>query len=397
MLLFLNPLFITTFFRIFATKILGMMKRTRLCLFILGLCLSDAVAGDDVFTMASLNVDGLPTYIANININPDGPGGETVRVGQFLARKGYDFIGVQEDFNYDEELRSVLEPEYCSGQWQGGIDLSFGKIWEVLWGDRFDTDGLRVFWRNQHVVEQEEAVAWNDSYGKFDHCWDAIVRKGFHRCEVTLSGGQRIVFYNMHMDASTDADEASGNDQGDIDARRSQWRQLRDYVLPRLDERPVILMGDMNSLYTRDSIQALFIDPINATGSHLVSDTWVEYGLNGQYPAVGSGDRHVAYDNGEVLDKILYINPVGGLRLKLEAYRLETDYTYDDGTPMGDHFPVSASFSIVGDPSSGIRSLEYDSDSEVFTLDGRRLPTLQKGLNIIRTKDGRVRKVVGKR
>ena len=387
------------FFRNFAIENCDMMKRILICLFVLSLCLPDAIAGEDVFTVASLNVDGLPTYIGNIHINPYGPGGETVRVSQFLARKGYDFIGVQEDFNYDEELRSALEPEYSSGQWQGDIDLSFGKIWKVLFGDRFDTDGLRVFWRSQHVVEQEEAVAWYDSYGKFDHCWDAIVRKGFRRCEVTLSGGQRIVVYNMHMDAGTDADEASGNDQGDIDARRSQWMQLRDYVLPRLDERPVILMGDMNSLYPRDSIQALFIDPINSTGSYLVSDTWVEYELGGQYPAVGTGDRHVAYDNGEVLDKILYINPVGGLRLKLEAYRLETDYTYDDVTPMGDHFPVSATFSIVGDTSSGICSLESDSAdsaSEVYALDGRRLSTLQQGLNIIRTKDGRVRKVIGK-
>ena len=142
------------------------------------------MAGDDVFTVASLNVDGLPTYIGNIHINPDGPGGETVRVGQFLARKGYDLIGVQEDFNYDEELRSVLEPEYCSGQWQGGIDLSFLKIWKVLFGDRFDTDGLRVFWRSQHVVEQEEAVAWYDSYGKFDHCWDAISMNYVRDCWV---------------------------------------------------------------------------------------------------------------------------------------------------------------------------------------------------------------------
>ena len=144
-----------------------MMKRTWICLIVLSLCLSDAVAGDDVFTVAgddvftvaSLNVDGLPAYIGDININPDGPGGETVRVGQFLARKGYDFIGVQEDFNYDDELRSALEPEYSCGLWQGGIDLSFLKIWEVLFGDRFDTDGLRVFWHSQHVVEQEEAVA----------------------------------------------------------------------------------------------------------------------------------------------------------------------------------------------------------------------------------------------
>ena len=103
------------FFRNFAIENCDMMKRILICLFVLSLCLPDAIAGEDVFTVASLNVDGLPTYIGNIHINPDGPGGETVRVSQFLARKGYDFIGVQEDFNYDEELRSALEPEYSSG------------------------------------------------------------------------------------------------------------------------------------------------------------------------------------------------------------------------------------------------------------------------------------------
>ena len=356
--------------------------------------LAAVAAANDTFSVATLNVDGLPTYIGSIHINPDGPGGDTWLVGDYLAQKCYDIIGVQEDFNYDEELRTPLEASHNCGEWQGEINLGAGKIVNVLLGGRFETDGLRVFWRRQHVVESEEAVAWNDSYGKFDHCWDAIVVKGFHRCELTLSGGQRIVVYDMHMDASTDADEASGNDQGDMDARRSQWIQLREEVLSRLDERPVILLGDMNSLYPRDSIQALFIDPINATGHHHVSDTWVEYELGGQYPAVGTGDRNVAYANGEVLDKILYINPVGGTRLKLEAYRLETDYTRDDGTPMGDHYPVSATFSVVDESSTGIYSLEYDSDSEVFALDGRRLSTLRAGLNIIRTSDGKVRKVL---
>ncbi|MBR1469578.1 MAG: hypothetical protein IJ605_05660, partial [Prevotella sp.] len=266
----------------------------------------------------------------------------------------------------------------------------------LVLGGRFETDGLRMFWRKQHVMESEEAVVWFDSYGKFDHCWDAIVVKGFRRCELTLSGGRRIVVYDMHMDASTDLDETLGNDGGDIDARRSQWKQLREEVLAHLDERPVILLGDMNSLYPRDSIQALFIDPINATGHHRVSDTWVEYELGGRYPAVGSGDRHVAYANGEVLDKILYINPVVGSRLKLESHRLETDYTYDDGTPMGDHYPVSATFSFVDEPSSGISSLQPVSESESYSVEGHRRFCLQRGLNIVRTADGRVRKVVKK-
>ena len=374
----------------------GMMKSWIVSL-VLVLGSLAAVAGDDVFTVATLNVDGLPSYIGGIHINPDGPGGETWRVGGYLARKGYDIIGVQEDFNYDEELRTPLEETHYCGDWQGKINLGLGKILDVLvLGGRFETDGLRMFWRKQHVMESEEAVVWFDSYGKFDHCWDAIVVKGFRRCELTLSGGRRIVVYDMHMDASTDLDETLGNDGGDIDARRSQWKQLREEVLAHLDERPVILLGDMNSLYPRDSIQALFIDPINATGHHRVSDTWVEYELGGRYPAVGSGDRHVAYANGEVLDKILYINPVVGSRLKLESYRLETDYTYDDGTSMGDHYPVSATFSFVDEPSSGISSIQPVTASEFYSVEGRRRFCLQRGLNIVRTADGRVRKVVKK-
>ena len=199
--------------------------------------------------------------------------------------------------------------------------------------------GLRMFWRKQHILETEEMVAWNDSYGKFDHCWDAIVAKGFHRCEMTLSGGERIVVYDMHLDASTDYDEAGGYDRGDIEARRSQWIQLRDEVLAHLDSRPVILLGDMNSLYP-----ATHSGPLHRPHQcHWVSSCLRHLGgvrTCGRYPR-SVPVTNVAYANGEVLDKILYINPAHGTQLRLESYLLETDYTYDDGTPMGDHYPVS--------------------------------------------------------
>ena len=326
------------------------------------------------FTVATLNVDGLPTSIWIIPSNPDGPGEEGTKiVSQYLAKKGYDIIGVQEDFNYDSELRSALEEDYDYGLWQGGLDAS-GVNWLALWKTKFDTDGLRVFWRKKHQLESEEAVAWTVSNGKFDHCWDDMVTKGFRRCEMTLDSGLRLVVYDMHLDASTDSDEQSGNDVGDRAARRRQWYQLRDSVMARLDERPVIVMGDMNSLYPRDSIQAIFIDPINATGRYYVSDTWVEFEQGGVYPEVGSGDRHVAYGNGEVLDKILYINPLDGQRLKLEDFRIEYDYVWDDGTPMGDHFPVSARFSTVGNGDTAIRRVGEDRQPQkVYTLSGQQL------------------------
>ena len=94
------------------------------------------------------------------------------------------------------------------------------------------------------------------------------------------------------------------------------------------------------------------------------------------------------------IDKILYINPVSGNRLKLESYQLATDYTWDDGTPMGDHYPVSAVFRFVSDDASAIQHLESSDEQQVWSLDGRPRPNLQKGLNIVRTRDGIVRKVV---
>ena len=92
----------------------------------------------------------------------------------------------------------------------------------------------------------------------------------------------------------------------------------------------------------------------------------------------------------------IHINPDVGSRLKLESHRLETDYTYDDGTPMGDHYPVSATFSFVDEPSSGISGIQPVTASEFYSVEGRRRFSLQRGLNIVRTADGRVRKVVKK-
>lgn len=355
-----------------------------------------ATAGDDVFSVASLNVDGLPAKIWVIPSNPDGPGADGSRqVSQFLARKGYDIIATQEDFNYDEELRTALDEDYDCGLWQGDIDL--GQVnWLKFWDTKFDTDGLRVFWRKQHQLESETAVAWTDAYGRFDHCWDDMVTKGFRRCEMTLASGQRIVVYDMHMDASTESDEASGDDGGDKVARWNQWRQLRDSVKAHLDERPVILMGDMNSLYPRDSIKALFIDPINATQHHHVQDAWVEYCLGGEYPALGENDRNVAFANGETLDKILYINPVEGQKIKLISYQLERDYVWDDGTPLGDHYPISATFAFTESQPDGVASFgQTQPEPETYySPDGRRQSELKPGLNIVRMSDGTVRKLM---
>ena len=65
-----------------------------------------------------------------------------------------------------------------------------------------------------------------------------MITKGFRRYEVTLRSGDRIVVYNMHMDASDDKDEAEKNDTKDKEARLAQWIQLKEDVLAQLDSRP---------------------------------------------------------------------------------------------------------------------------------------------------------------
>ena len=57
------------------------------------------------FSIATLNVDGLPQKILVAKVNPDGPGGGgSVRIGRYLQKRGYDMVFMQEDFNYHEEL-----------------------------------------------------------------------------------------------------------------------------------------------------------------------------------------------------------------------------------------------------------------------------------------------------
>lgn len=99
---------------------------------------------------------------------------------------------------------------------------------------------------------------------------------------------------------------------------------------------------------------------------------------------------------GETLDKILYINPVSSnIRLRPISVSIDrTGYVREDGkTPLGDHFPLSATFVI--ESTTDIDNL-YADDSRVeaiYSTDGRRFPRLQRGLNIVRMSDGTTRKI----
>ena len=348
----------------------------------------------ETFSIATLNVDGLPQKILVAKVNPDGPGGGgSVRIGRYLQKRGYDMVFMQEDFNYHEELTVPLEDDYQTDAWSGNVGVDGRQIdYLHLQNHRFECDGLMGAWKKGITLTSTNHTPWTANFGKFSHALDEMVTKGFRRYELTLADGQQIVVYNMHMDAGDTADEREGKDSPDRDARLKQWNQLRDDILTRLDTRPVIIVGDLNSYYCRDQIKSNFIDVIEATGRANVYDAWVELQNNGKYPDPVDGivcceGQGNILDSGEGLDKVLYVNPTDGIGIFAISYKLDTvDYQHD-GKMLGDHYPVSVTFQIGRSRSTGIETV---SGSKVqvpsyYNLNGQRVDGHAHGIVIERS------------
>jgi len=358
------------------------------------------------FSVATLNVDGLPKKILIFNVNADGPGDEgTSRIGKYLMQKNFDIVCMQEDFNYHGVLTPWLEDTHKFDTWSGavGIDLPGKKIdFLHAQNERFDCDGLGACWKNNIMVTSSERVKWESSFGKFSHEADELVTKGFRRYEATLPSGIQLLIYNMHMDASSMADEKEGKDSMDLAARQNEWQQLKNDVLAHLDSRPILVMGDLNSYYCRDHIKKNFIDEIAATGKGVASDVWIELVKGGQYP--DPVDSIVCYEkedyllDGEVLDKIIYINPVSGIQIKPTSVTLDKEGYLYNGKPLGEHYPLSATFEVLRSKPSAIEtSIQLEpskSDATYYDLQGHKIAQPSNGLYIERDGRGAQKKII---
>lgn len=56
------------------------------------------------------------------------------------------------------------------------------------------------------------------------------------------------------MEASERWDEVGGTDSLDRDCRSKQWIQLKQHIMSKLDQRPVLVIGDFNTYYCRDNM-----------------------------------------------------------------------------------------------------------------------------------------------
>ena len=363
----------------------------------LGGVASASTEENERFSITTLNVDGLPQKILVFKVNADGPGDVgSARIGKYLMKKGNDLLFLQEDFNYHGVMVPFLEDDYKMDEWTGNVGLDGHSIdFLHLQNHRFPCDGLMAFWKNDLTVTPAERTAWKQNFGKFSHAMDEMVTKGFRRYEVTLRNGARIVVYNMHMDASDDKDELEGKDAKDKEARQVQWQQLKDEILSRLDTRPIIIMGDMNSFYGQDNVKAAFIDAINNSGKGTVSDVWVELQNKGLFPET----KDDGISGGEVLDKILYVNPSTGTQIKAVSMKLDKEGYLMDGKPLGDHYPLSATFQIVGNESSSVTGVNglmeaEQGDAEYYNLGGQRIGQPTKGLVIERQHQDNKKRII---
>lgn len=294
---------------------------------------AQAGATEGTFTVAAMNVDGLPQKILGVSLNPDGPGSDgTKKISQKVAEKGWDFFAVSEDFNYHTELMSGLTG-YTSGTHRGKVS-----------GLSNNTDGLNLIWKNSLKTAGESWIAWKVKYssGIFNtgNGADHMIDKGYRFYQVTVAEGVVVDVYILHMDAASDAQ--------DIAAREAELDQLATAIKNSDNKNPIIVMGDTNCRYTREKLKTGFIDVINADARFTISDCWIEKCKNGEYPAYGSASLMVGdlgYVEGEIVDKMFYINNSDSdVELVLNTFKVDTNFNDTDGTPLADHYPVVGEF-----------------------------------------------------
>lgn len=273
------------------------------------------------FTVCALNVDGLPQKIAGVPVNADGPGAEgSAQIGQYLAAKQYDILGFSEDFGYHDKLVAPLQDSYAIGKYRGGLT-----------GLHSDTDGLEFLVRKPYAVSEENWTPWSMTHGYLTGGADENIAKGYRHYAVTLAKNLVVDVYLLHMDADDETEDRA--------ARADQLEQLCQAVMMANNGRPKVIMGDTNCRYTRDDILGKLISPLS--DNYDVYDAWVTLSKAGVYPALGSDALMVGdlgYKEGEVVDKIIYLNPKRG------AYLHAVSIDFDESYTLGDHKPLVVTF-----------------------------------------------------
>ena len=228
----------------------------------------------------------------------------------------HSIVHLQEDFCYNDSIMLFARHPYTTDH--------LGCV----------PDGDGLFGLSHFPITGVDRHAWNHCTGT-----DCLTPKGFYYSQVEIVKGHKVDFYNVHCNA--------GGNTESKEARRGNIKQLCSYIEEHSDGRPVIIMGDFNSRYTREG------DTIRAFFNMGFEDLWVKMARNGDVPDIAPDklddcDPNRTSSDCERVDKIFYRSS-SDIEITPTLFQVDDSRFYyqgNDTLPLSDHWPLFADFSI---------------------------------------------------
>lgn len=343
----------------------------------------DTTKVKDTFKVLTYNVAGLRDFKPT---NQTQDAWSNWQIGARLSV--FDIVGVQENFDNDLELSTEIRLPYRT-------DFD-GRVMNGDGLDIFSKFRIHSTFTHQWFYRFGSATNVNDNHGA-----DQNTPKGFMVTEVEIAPGKLIHVYNLHADAGhlTSLSKNSGSnwkktgynngdeiiDEGSVNARGANIRQLAEHIRKYSQGKAVIVMGDTNAYHFRDTdyLQEALVDGVGLT------DAMIELNRGGVYPTpvsnwydnrVWEKDLDLDYvrnnPNYEAVDKIFYRSgddvKLTALNFKDEhdlfsykgsfpiTYKGQTINNLDALNRLSDHYPWSVEFEY---------EVDHDMPDEVYLSD----------------------------
>lgn len=256
-------------------------------------------------SVLTYNVAGLPEGISSSH-----PATYTSSISKLW--NDINIIHVQEDFCYHDSLLLYDTHPYQT----------------VTTGCVPQGSGLNTF--SDFPISNVARFPWTDCTGA-----DCLTPKGFFYSQIEVVPGTLIDFYDVHCNA--------GSSEESLLARRNNIAQLTAYITQNSVGKPVVIMGDFNSRYTRTG------DTIRALLNLGFKDVWIEQICEGQIPEYGTNsltqcDPVRTSTDCERVDKIFYRGS-DKVSITPTFFKVDDEHYYyqnNDTLPLSDHWPMFA-------------------------------------------------------
>ena len=298
------------------------------------------------FDVISYNIAGLPIPASETADGRDALA-DNVESATKLNKMGFDFIALQEDFNYDMNIRPLLT-NYKN------ITDNNDKVTErhqtVHSGGVPVGDGMNIF--STYAQYNEARKSWDVSAGVMEEGSDELTYKGILVTTVELEKGYFLDIYTIHADAY--GGEASTK------AKESQFAQLAEYIKKHsvFDENTltydhaVMVVGDFNQSICWEEDGGKLIE--NLIEECYLNDAWAVQTISEIEENPENYDAYYTYANEtnltysqalgmyDSVERVIYADG-NGIDLTLDVF----SYMWiigADNESLSDHPAVTAAF-----------------------------------------------------